>query len=217
MPAALAVACPAPQPNPPPPIPPPPPCRDLARAARTCREFAAYVREQRRSLPTVVVPEGVSLTAVRWGLRSARPPPSASAASGARPAACYACCSSRACWRLAWGLTAGGPPPSAAGCRSLVAAFGGARGVSLWRCAAALRFQHEFEDMLRAVALGQSDRWAACPRGCQLACSWGPVWWGAGCGVGPVRRQRRQRGRPACMAVGWQPARAACRQHAREH
>ena len=40
-------------------------CRDLARAARACREFASYVREQRRSLRTVVVPEGVSYAAVR--------------------------------------------------------------------------------------------------------------------------------------------------------
>ena len=39
--------------------------RDLARAARACREFASYVREQRRSLRTVVVPEGVSYAAVR--------------------------------------------------------------------------------------------------------------------------------------------------------
>lgn len=38
---------------------------DLARAARTCRELASYVREQRRKLRTVVVPEGVSYTAVR--------------------------------------------------------------------------------------------------------------------------------------------------------
>jgi hypothetical protein len=39
--------------------------RDLARAARACREFAAYVREQRRSLHTVTVPDGVSHPAVR--------------------------------------------------------------------------------------------------------------------------------------------------------
>jgi hypothetical protein len=39
--------------------------RNLARAARTCRELAAHVRQQRRSLQVVVVPEGVSLTAVR--------------------------------------------------------------------------------------------------------------------------------------------------------
>lgn len=46
-------------------------CRDLARAARASREFASYVREQRRKLRMVVVPEGVSYTAVRWGLCSA--------------------------------------------------------------------------------------------------------------------------------------------------
>lgn len=42
-----------------------PGCRDLARAARACREFAGYVREQRSSLRTVTVPEGVSYAAVR--------------------------------------------------------------------------------------------------------------------------------------------------------
>ncbi|KAI3429506.1 hypothetical protein D9Q98_005595 [Chlorella vulgaris] len=80
--------------------------KDLARAARSCREFAAYVRNQRASLRTIVVPEGVSHTAVR----------------------------------------------------GLVAAFSGASGVALWRCAPSLRFQHHFEDVLRAVALGEADR-----------------------------------------------------------
>lgn len=44
-------------------------------------------------------------------------------------------------------------------CRGLVASFAGAPGVSLTRCAAQLRLPHEFEAMLRAVALGESDRW----------------------------------------------------------
>lgn len=44
-------------------------------------------------------------------------------------------------------------------CRGLVAAFAAAPGVSLSRCAPQLRFQHEFEDMLAAVALGEGDRW----------------------------------------------------------
>ncbi len=39
-------------------------------------------------------------------------------------------------------------------------AFGNASGVSLTRCAHQLRFQHEFEDMLQAVALGEADRCA---------------------------------------------------------
>ncbi|KAL4442936.1 hypothetical protein ABPG77_008427 [Micractinium sp. CCAP 211/92] len=85
--------------------------RDLARAARASREFASYVREQRRKLRMVVVPEGVSYTAVR----------------------------------------------------SLVTAFGNASGVSLTRCAHQLRFQHEFEDMLQAVALGEADRSSGVP------------------------------------------------------
>ncbi|PRW58889.1 F-box LRR-repeat 15 [Chlorella sorokiniana] len=85
--------------------------RDLARAARACREFAGYVREQRRSLRTVTVPEGVSYAAVR----------------------------------------------------GLVAAFAGAEGVALSRCAAQLRFPHEYEAMLRAVQLGEQDRQGGVP------------------------------------------------------
>ncbi|KAL4457659.1 hypothetical protein ABPG75_012524 [Micractinium tetrahymenae] len=85
--------------------------RDLARAARTCREFASYVREQRSKLRTVVVPEGGSYTAVR----------------------------------------------------SLVTAFANASGVSLARCSAQLRLQHEFEDMMQALALGEADRSSGVP------------------------------------------------------
>lgn len=39
-----------------------------------------------------------------------------------------------------------------------MASYACAPGVALWRCAAQLRFQHEFEAMLRAVALGEADR-----------------------------------------------------------
>jgi len=46
-------------------------------------------------------------------------------------------------------------------CRGLVAAFANAGGVSLSRCAPQLRFQHQFEDMLAAVARGEADRWAS--------------------------------------------------------
>ena len=49
-------------------------------------------------------------------------------------------------------------------CRGLVAAFAGAPAVSLTKCGESLRFQHEFRDMLRAVALGEADRWGSACR-----------------------------------------------------
>lgn len=64
-------------------------------------------------------------------------------------------------------------------CRGLVASFAGASGVALWRCAAQLRFQHEFEEMLRAVALGESDRFA------------GWCWWARAAVVGACTASRQ--------------------------
>lgn len=56
------------------------------------------------------------------------------------------------------GMSGHGALPACRTCRSLVTAFGSASGVSLARCAPQLRHQHEFEDMLQAVALGEADR-----------------------------------------------------------